>query len=114
MKMIWPVMIAALAVTGCATKPITYYYGNYSQAYYHSKKDGTPASVAAYKKSLLDIIETSKKKGLRPPPGIYFEYGYLLAKEKSPDAGAYFDLEVQAYPESEKLVAFIESQTKAQ
>ena len=104
---------ASLILCGCVTKPpIVYYYGNYEQAYYHSKKDGNPASLAKYKAALENVIQTSEKKGLRVPPGIYCEYAYLLAKQGNADAGRYFDLEVSTYPESSRFVAFVRTQLK--
>jgi len=112
MKVLWPALSVALLLTGCATKPIDYYYGNYEKTYYHSKKDGTPASIAKYKESLEDVIKTSKEKGLRVPPGIYCEYGYLLAKQHNPEAERYFDLEIATYPESARFVALVRSQLK--
>jgi hypothetical protein len=112
MRSLWLLLVSALFLSGCATKPIEYYYGNYEKTYYHSKKDGTPSSVAKYKESLEDIIKTSREKGLRVPPGIYCEYGYLLAKTGNPDAERYFDLEITAYPESAQFVALVRSQLK--
>jgi hypothetical protein len=112
MRLLFPLFLTVVLFSGCATKPIDYYYGNYEKTYYHSKKDGTPSSVANYKESLEDIIEKSGKKGLRVPPGIYCEYGYLLAKQGSPDAERYFDLEVTTYPESARFVALVRSQLK--
>ena len=112
MRLLFPLFLAATLLSGCATKPIDYYYGNYEKTYYHSKKDGTPSSIAKYKESLEDIIKTSGEKGLRVPPGIYCEYGYLLAKQGSSDADRYFNLEVTTYPESARFVALIRSQLK--
>ncbi len=107
--------LTAIILAGCATttrKPIVYYYGNYEQAYYHNKKDNTPASAEKYRKALEDVIQTSEKKGLRVPPGIYCEYGYLLSRQGSADADRYFNLEVATYPESEHFVAFLKTQIK--
>jgi hypothetical protein len=107
-------LLAAVILSGCATtkKPLVYYYGGYEQAYYHSKKDNTPDSVAKYKLALEDVIRTSERKGLRVPPGIYCEYGYLLSKQGSADAERYFNLEVATYPESAHFVAFLKTQIK--
>ena len=118
-------MSPRLPVRGCGQRPkwafasnsvskviSVIYYGSYEKTYYHSKKDGTPSSIAKYKESLEDIIKTSGEKNLRVPPGIYCEYGYLLAKEGSPDAERYFNLEVTTYPESARFVALVRSQLK--
>lgn len=111
MKLILPLLAIASFAVGCATQPpVNYYYGHYSQTLYRSKKDSTPATLAKHRQTLEDIIETSKKKSVKVPPGIYCEYGYMLAKEGSAEAGKYFDLEVQTYPESEKFIGFVKSQ----
>jgi hypothetical protein len=112
MRLLCLLFLAAALLEGCVSKPIDYYYGNYEQAYYHSKKDGTPSSIAKYRASLEDIIKTSGERHLRVPPGIYLEYGYLLAKQGNPDADRYFNLEVTTYPESARFVTFVRSQIK--
>jgi hypothetical protein len=112
MNKLMPLLLVAALLSACVTKPIDYYYGGYEKAYYHAKKDGTPESIAKYQKALEDIIQTSGKKGLRVPPGIYLEYGYLLAKQGKADAGQYFDLEAKTYPESAKFVALVKTQIK--
>ena len=99
------VLLAALGVTGCATTPTMYYWGDYSKSLYAYKKDPGEETWLAQKKSLDDIIATSKAKNLRVPPGVYAELGYFYLK--SGDAGKaiqYFDLESEAYPESQVLM----------
>ena len=106
-------MLGALLLVGCATPPpVNYYYGSYSRALYHAKKDGTPASIESYKKALRDVIDKSQKKNFRVPPGISCEYAFLLAKEGNPDAETYFALEVQTYPEATRFVEFLRAQLK--
>ena len=108
-----PVPLAALALlAGCVAPPVNYYYGKYSRTLYRTKKDGTPASLENHKSSLLDIIQTSERKGLRVPPGIYCEYAYVLSKEGSSEADKYFQLEIKTYPESERFVVFVREQIK--
>lgn len=110
MKRILILLPGLLLFTGCETPPVSYYYGQYSQTLYRSKKDNSPASMAKHRHTLEDIIQKSEKKGLRVPPGIYCEYAYLLLKEGDPNADRYFALEVHAYPESERFVSFIRTQ----
>lgn len=100
-----------MTLSGCVAPPL-YYYGNYSRTLYHAKKDGTPESQKKHIATLLDVIETSKKKNLRVPPGIYCEYGYWLALEGQSEADAYFGLEIQTYPESTRFVELLRSQFK--
>jgi hypothetical protein len=95
---------------GCATQPQLYYFGDYSRALYHHKKNPTPETLAAYETSLRKVIQTSSKKNLRVPPGVYCELAYLLhGQGKAAEANGFFDLEVQTYPESTKFVAFVRS-----
>lgn len=104
--------ITGLLLTGCVTAPVEYYYGAYSKTLYHSRKYNTEEALDRHKKTLEDIIETSGKKGVRVPPGIYAEYAYLLALGSNPEAERYFSLEVSTYPESERFVSFILAQLK--
>lgn len=106
-------IILLVVLAGCTTPPVSYYYGNYSRTLYRNKKDNTPASVEKHRQTLEDIIRTSEKRAIRVPPGIYCEYAYLLAKEGKPEADRYFALEVKAYPESERFVAFVRAQLKS-
>jgi len=101
-----------LLISGCATPPVSYYYGNYSRTLYRSKKYNTPESLAKHRQSLEDIIQTSNKRGVKVPPGIYCEYAYLLSKEGSADADRYFSMEISTYPESERFVSFVRTQLK--
>uniref|UniRef100_UPI004048A0C3 DUF4810 domain-containing protein n=1 Tax=Rheinheimera sp. TaxID=1869214 RepID=UPI004048A0C3 len=110
---IFPLLIVLVLFSGCTTAPVEYFYGNYSQTLYRSKKDATPQSLEKHRQSLQAIIEKSEKKGIKVPPGIYCEYAYLLAKEGSPEADRYFSLEVKTYPESERFVSFVRSQLES-
>jgi hypothetical protein len=103
-------LLLLIFMSGCATPPISYYYGNYSRTLYRSKKDNTPESVAKHVATLQDIITTSEKKGIKPPPGICCEYAYVLAKANNPESERFFQLEVKNYPESERFVKFIRSE----
>ena len=110
MRVIFTSIFLLLVLAGCATPNIEYYYGKYSATAYKRIKDQTPKSLAAHKDTLETIIEKSNKKNLRVPPGIYCEYGYILAQEEDPNANNYFALEIKTYPESETFVSFVRSQ----
>jgi hypothetical protein len=106
-KFLFISIIVFFFLSGCA--PVAhhpqYYWGNYSHALYKNKKDHTPESYQAYKNALADIVEKSKTSGLLVPPGIYAEYGFVLAQEgKSEEAQVYFNLEKEKYPESKIFV----------
>jgi hypothetical protein len=112
MKPCLSLIVGLFLLAGCTTPPVSYYYGNYSRTLYHYKKDNTPASLAKHRHTLEEIIQTSEKKGIRVPPGIYCEYAYMLAREGNPAADNYYNLEVKTYPESERFVSFVRAQSK--
>lgn len=98
------VILALFFMSGCATTTALepkYDFGDYSHALYQHKKNHTDASYQEYKRALNDVIERTKTSGYRVPPGIYSEYGFILAQEgKSEEAKIYFELEKKTYPES--------------
>lgn len=114
------VLLASLIIAGgflggCAskTKPPLYYYGDYPKTLYKLKKDPSPARTAAHQESLEDVIQESKERNLRVPPGIYCEYGYLLwQKGQHAQAEAQFNLEMQTYPESVTFVTLVQKMLK--
>jgi len=114
MRIFSPVLLILLSVfffTGCATQKPMYNWGDYSSSLYKLKKDPCDENLMKYKQVLLKIMEDSKKKGLRVPPGVYCEYGYISMKEgKTDEALAYFDLEEKTYPESVVFMQRLKSQ----
>lgn len=100
-------MLTALFLGGCAvqTPMYMYYWDGYSQSLYNLKKHETAESLEAHKKTLLGIIQASGEKGLKAPPGVCCEYGYLLVKEGKQEEGMkYIAMEEQAYPESQVFI----------
>jgi hypothetical protein len=96
---------------GCATQKPMYFWGNYSSSLYAYKKTPNEENLLKHKKELLKIIEESKARGLRVPPGVYCEYGYILMKEgKNEEALKYYELEEQTYPESTIFIQHLKSQ----
>jgi hypothetical protein len=92
--------VVCMTMFGCAG-PSMYYWGNYSASLYAYKKNPGDGTLLLYKKSLINIIERSPKYNLRVPPGVYCEYGYMMAKAgNAAEATKYFDLEKSTYPES--------------
>jgi hypothetical protein len=100
-------ILISISLVGCATtqnRP-EYAWQNYSSSLYASKKAPTDESLKNHKESLLSIMEESKTKNYRVPPGVCCEYGYILLKEgKKEEALKYFDLEEQTYPESRVFI----------
>ena len=104
-------ILAAYFLTGCATQKPMYYWGDYSTSLYEYKKSPNADTLAKHKHALYQIIEESKSRGIRVPPGVYCEYGYILMREgKSKEAIRFLELEEQTYPESRFFVQKLTSQ----
>ena len=108
---IWLMLLSFFFLTACATQKPMYSWGNYSSSLYKLKKNPCEENLVKHKQVLLKIIEDSKENGLRVPPGVYCEYGYILMKEGKPDeALSYYDLEEKTYPESIVFIQRLKSQ----
>jgi len=108
---IWLMLLSFFFFTACATQKPMYTWGNYSSSLYKLKKNPCEENLVKHKQVLLKIIEDSKENGLRVPPGVYCEYGYILMKEgKSDEALSYYDLEEKTYPESAVFIQRLKSQ----
>lgn len=93
-----------LIIVGCAPQTM-YYWGDYSNTLYKYKKDATPETLEKHKTELQDIINKSNEKGLRIPPGINAELGYIfLLQEQYDQAMIYLKKEKSTYPESSKFI----------
>ncbi|MBI5550496.1 MAG: DUF4810 domain-containing protein [Desulfobacterales bacterium] len=90
-------------VFGCATsgsQPM-YYWENYSDSLYQTKKHPTSENLAEHQSVLEKIIETSKEKNCRIPPGVCAELGYIYAmRNDNKKAIELFTQEKQIYPEA--------------
>jgi hypothetical protein len=91
-----------ITASGCATTSSGgYYWGSYSNSYYEWLKAPSPETLAERKASLEDIVNTSKEKGLRVPPGIQAELGKIYAEEQNSEmASSMLRAEMETYPES--------------
>jgi len=104
MKIITSCLVASLFFLGGCAATVTeagYYWGDYSQTLYKYTKDPNETTLAAHVEELEDIISTSDEKGLKVPPGIHAELGYIKAREGN-DALAmgHYEKEMSLYPES--------------
>ena len=98
------VLLFVFLIVGC-TPQTMYYWGDYSNSLYKMKKDATPETLDKHKIELLDIINKSNEKGLRIPPGINAELGYIyLLQEQYDQAMVYLNEEKSTYPESTKFI----------
>jgi hypothetical protein len=111
MKKTLLVLLLVILSVGCAAKKDNMYdWGDYPHSLYKIKKEPSDENLQNHKLVLVRIMEDSKKDGLRVPPGVYCEYGYILSKEgKTDDALKYYNLEMYTYPESAVFVKRLES-----
>ena len=107
---------AVLLATGCASGPKPMYdYGEYSESFYAMKRDAGEISEGEWKFALEDVIQRSGNQGLRVPPGIYANLGYLHLKlNDTTKAISYFELEKSVYPESVIFMNNLISKVKVQ
>lgn len=97
------VAAASLALGGCATTVTEagYYWGDYSKSLYKYTKAPSDQTLAEHTVELERIIEESRKRDLRVPPGIHAELGYIKARSGNAAlATAHYESEMQLYPES--------------
>ena len=107
MKVFYIFLLGAfLMVTGCSTvTEAGYYWGDYSATLYKYTGEPSEETLAAHVEALNDIIAVSSEKGLRVPPGIYAELGYISAKKgEDTTSKGYFEAEMQNYPESQPFL----------
>jgi hypothetical protein len=98
-------LMTLLFFFGCSAKKQMYYWGDYSDSLYHSKKEPGVESLANHKEVLENIVDESKSRNLRIPPGICAELGYLYAaNNNTKKAVELFQMEKQTYPESTILM----------
>lgn len=94
-----PVAIAALVLSGCASKQTTlYHWDNYEpQVYNYFKGEAPDAQILILEKQLGEAND----KKLVVPPGFYAHLGLLYEKVgRSNDMLAMLDKEKKLYPES--------------
>jgi hypothetical protein len=93
-------------VAGCSTHKQLYYYGDYSQEYYSSKKELSAESRIALQHSIEEAIQNANNSTTgRVAPGLYANLGYLYLKANNTQkAIEYFEKEKALYSESAKFM----------
>ncbi len=90
--------IAAALCTAACVRPM-YNWDGYDDSLYHHYKN--PQQRETFVENLKTTILDSEQSGLKVPPGIYAEYGFVLYEEgKNNEAIAYFEKEKAKWPES--------------
>jgi hypothetical protein len=106
------IVIIVIFLSGCAPQRM-YYWGNYSNTLYQSKKNPSDQSNLAHLQAMEKIIEESRANNLRIPPGVYAELGYIYFRQNKKDLAIQnFKMEKQLYPESTLLMDRLENAVK--
>jgi hypothetical protein len=101
MKVVFIVVLVTIFLSGCQTTKPMYEYEDYAESFYSLKKEAGAESAAQWKSSLESIIEESKVKAVRVPPGVYANLGYIQLKaNNSESAITFFEQEKKVYPEA--------------
>jgi hypothetical protein len=96
-------VIAIILTSGCSSQPKPLYnYEDYSDSYYHYKKNAGEKSALEYKQNLEKAIENAGDgSSARVAPGLYADLGYTYLKGgNNQKAIEYFTKEKTIYPES--------------
>jgi len=106
------IVVLAILLSGCAGQRM-YYWGDYSETLYQSKKNPSDQSMLNHQQSLEKILEESRKNNLRVPPGVYAELGYIYFRQNKKDLAIQnFKMEKALYPESALLMDRLEKAAK--
>lgn len=94
-------LVYGLSACAPQVKPL-YNYEEYSQSYYHSKKNVSAESALELQKSIERAIDNlHESRSGRVPPGMYAELGYLYLKGGNAESAIEnFIKEKSVYPES--------------
>ena len=103
-------LLAAVAIgivvgSGCSSvSKAGYYWGDYSQTYLTMTRKPSAQTTQAHIKELKDILQESRERELKPPPGICAELAFYLSKPEGEgsqeEIDRYYQCEIQTYPES--------------
>lgn len=106
MKQLTTLFLLITFVSGCSTvTEAGYYWGDYSSTLYALTKSPSEKTRLAHEEQLQKIIEYSLERGLKVPPGIYAELGYVNSKRGNAEsAAAYYSAEIESYPESKHFL----------
>jgi len=106
-------VLVSFLISSCAVQNSMYVWTDYKTVLARYTEKPNNANRTELEACLYRIISTSAQQKKRVPPGIYLQYGYLMAVEGKLDmANQYYTLEKNLYPESVELVNEMESKLK--
>ncbi len=104
MKTTLSVLVVALIVlSGCAATVTEagYYWGHYANTLYDYTKDPSDQNLDKHVAELESIVEESKERDLKVPPGVHAELGYIDARRGNDSTAlGHYEVEMKLYPES--------------
>ncbi|MBE2985361.1 DUF4810 domain-containing protein [Campylobacter sp. RM9344] len=108
------VALCAFIFAGCAgdkSSALYYWDGSYTSANYKYLSDEYDLNEQI--SMLRDSEQRAYEKGLKVPPGFYAHLGLLYSNlGNMPQAKAYFQKEVELFPESKSYIEFLLTQDK--
>lgn len=106
---------AVFSISGCATvTEAGYYWGGYSSSLYNYTKEPSDETRSQHLATLEDIVEESRSRNLRVPPGIHAELGYIRGAQGNDEARTvHYEAEIRLYPESRVFLERLTSPTPA-
>ncbi|OUR60699.1 DUF4810 domain-containing protein [Colwellia sp. 39_35_sub15_T18] len=114
MKAVFIVVFIAIFLAGCQTTKPMYEYEDYAESFYSLKKEGGEETAVQWKTSLESIVEKSKAKAVRVPPGVYANLGYIHLKVNNNEGAiTFFEQEKAIYPEATKFMDNLIKKAKA-
>lgn len=109
-RRVWAPFFALVLLSGCASQPTLYRWGDYdNQLYNHFKNTGSvDEQIAALEKTLA-----TGNQAQNPGPGIYAHLGLLYAKQGREDLmRKSWEREKTLYPESAAYLDFLMNRKK--
>jgi hypothetical protein len=98
-------VLTLIFVTACAQNKNIYYWGDYSDTLYATKKEQSAESKERHYRELLNIINNAESYEKKIPPGIYFELSMYESEKGNHDkANILLNQEYSLYPESKTYI----------
>jgi hypothetical protein len=102
---LWLTIICASFLSGCATKPNMYYWGEYEGLIYSMYIEPGTAEPDVQIEKLKNDIQHAQEQSKKTPPGIYAHLGFMYAADGNMAlAKDAFIQEKALFPESAKFI----------
>jgi hypothetical protein len=98
-------VLTLIFVTACAQNNHIYYWGDYSNTLYATKKNPSVKNEERHHSELLRIVDNASHYNKKIPPGIYVELSMYESKKGNHDkANMLLSKEYSLYPEAKKYI----------